>query len=217
MLDRDGLESSPASEERLVPSVAGGCCLGRLLNRLMTYNRLSSQSDRRGTHVETPRRKGRQGEFSIQVLLQISGTMPLRGLPRGLDLVELTPSSCGGKKRCSPAERAHPQEHTRTQFVPCARLVSRARPGNGPADLRLTGAALDRERTPSCSDSHAFAFCSIQRTASRWETKPGMCSRLPCGQTTRTYHPFADDKLRASKAGFESCPNMIRPRLQSRR
>ena len=63
----------------------------------------------------------------------------------------------------------------------------------------------------SRSDSHAFAFSSIQRTASRRDTKPGMCSRLPCGQTTRTYHPCADDKLRASKAGFESCPNMIRP------
>ena len=69
----------------------------------------------------------------------------------------------------------------------------------------------------SRSDSHAFAFSSIQRAASRCDTKPGMCSRLPCGQTTRTYHPCADDKLRASKAGFDSCSNMIRPASNGRR
>jgi hypothetical protein len=54
-----------------------------------------------------------------------------------------------------------------------------------------------------CANNHVIAFSSIQRCASTFEPKPGMCSRLPLGQATRTYHPIADVSGRASKAGFE--------------
>jgi hypothetical protein len=60
------------------------------------------------------------------------------------------------------------------------------------------------------SDNHAGAFPSIQHCASCCEMKPGIWSRLPLGQATRTYHPQADLRRRASKAGFEFGSSMIR-------
>jgi hypothetical protein len=53
------------------------------------------------------------------------------------------------------------------------------------------------------SDSHVGALASIHRCASCWLTKPGIWSRLPSGHATRTYHPEADLRGRASKAGLE--------------
>jgi len=57
--------------------------------------------------------------------------------------------------------------------------------------------------TPQRSDNQAGALPSIQRCASCWVTKPGTWSCLPLGQVTRTYHPDADLRGRASKVGFE--------------
>jgi hypothetical protein len=91
--------------------------------------------------------------------------------------------------------------------------------GIGPSALRL--AAPDVEavsisrhydevaRRPNASgalrrsDTQAGALPSIQRCASCCVTKPGTCSHLPLGQPTRTYHPEADLRGRASRTGFE--------------
>jgi hypothetical protein len=73
----------------------------------------------------------------------------------------------------------------------------------GPRRPNETGWALLR------SDNHAGAFPSIQHCASCCEMKPGIWSRFPLGQATRTYHPQADLRRRASKAGFEFSSSMI--------
>jgi hypothetical protein len=69
--------------------------------------------------------------------------------------------------------------------------------------------AMPRSRD-GCSDNHAGAFPSIQRCASCWETKPGIWSRLPLGQATRTYHPEAELRRCVSNAGFEFSLSMTR-------
>src|SRR5260370_38488904 len=55
----------------------------------------------------------------------------------------------------------------------------------------------------------AGARPSIEGCASCCVTKPKIASRLPGGEATRTYHPEADMRRRASKPGFELGSSLI--------
>ena len=73
---------------------------------------------------------------------------------------------------------------------------------------------------PPPGDLERRPFRTQHCCASRCETKPGIWSRLPLSQATRTYHPEADVRGRASKVGFgfrfAICSRWAQDRQQSR-
>jgi hypothetical protein len=94
---------------------------------------------------------------------------------------------------------AHPAAGHARGFPPAPHNQS---PSRDPRSAIYDAVARRPNASGARSDNQAGALPSIQRCASCCVTKPATCSRLPLGQATRTYHPEADLRGRASNAGF---------------
>jgi hypothetical protein len=121
-------------------------------------------------------------------------TPRLRMLPSVIGRIGSSERGIGGHS--IPGRDGAPEPAWNGGYAPHHRFVEAS--GTAPAGetaKRSSGALL-------CADNHVGAFSSIQRCASCFEAKPGIWNRLPLTQATRTYHPEADVRRRASKAGF---------------